>query len=236
MKVIRLPRLRRRKQDPPESTSAAPLDQSEQRAHPSLDELLVPYSVYVSRWGADTGDGGRRDADLLEEPSAQNRARPGADTVAFTMAVHSPREEVALGGSTYEASVMRDGDDAVSAPHPGEHTDGVGRERHAGDPVRVLAPDAPHQREHEHVHILQVSNADDTPSNLAPVKADLPERDVPHAVLHGLAEAVRLATLDDAALLAEAGRRRIEGRRAMSREELTAALLAISESDADLAA
>jgi hypothetical protein len=40
-----------------------------------------------------------------------------------------------------------------------------------------------------------------------------------------------LEALDDAALLAEAGRHRIEGRRGMSREELAAALLAISESN-----
>jgi hypothetical protein len=235
MKVIRLPRLRRQKQDPPESASAARLDDSEQRGHPSLDELLVPYSVYVSRWGADPGDAGRHDAGL-EEPPAQNVAGLGADGVALTIAAHSPREAVAMGGSTDEASMVWDGDDAVSGAPPGEHKDGVGRELHAGDAVRVLAPAAPRQRDHAQVPILHVPSAPDMLSDPAPVTAHVPEPNIPHAPLHRLEEAVRLATLDDAALLAEAGRRRIEGRRAMSREELTAALLAISDSDLDLAA
>jgi hypothetical protein len=230
MKAIRLPRLRRPKQDLPESRSAAPLDQPEQRAHPSLDELLVPYSVYLSRSGANTGDGGRHNADL-DEPPAQNLAAPHADGAAGTMAAHSPHGEQAMGGSTYEASVVWDGDDAVSGAHPGEHTDGVGRELHAGDAVRVLAPAPPRHREHAQVHILQVPRAGEMLSDPAPMTAHLPEPNVPHAPMHRLEEAVRLATLDDAALLAEAGRRRIEGRRAMTREELTAALLAISDSD-----
>jgi hypothetical protein len=232
MKVIRLPRLRRQKHDPLASASAAPLDDSEQRSHPSLDELLVPYSVYLSGWGADTGDGGPHDTEL-QEPPGQNRAHPGAEAVALTMAVHPPHEEVTIGGGADATSVVWDGDDAVADEHR-ERADAVGQERPAGDPVRMLA--APRQREHAQFHILQVPTVADMSTDLAAVTAHLPEANVPHAPLHRLAEAVRLATLDDAALLAEAGRRRIEGRRAMSREELTAALLAISESDVDLAA
>jgi hypothetical protein len=76
MNLMRVPRLDRRTNGLPDPPPTPVSKRSERSSHPSLDELLVPYSAYRTARGTGNEDCGVR--------TASNDGRPGATTFEST--------------------------------------------------------------------------------------------------------------------------------------------------------